>query len=72
VVRTKTGDYFVFPPAVPMIGRDGAAIKDRGGKSQYRPSVAWTKDGGRRKGVIRHAVADPRLATPERPNPPDR
>jgi hypothetical protein len=48
VVRVKDGGFFVFPPSMPMVGKDGAVIKGQSGKAQYRPAVLWEKNAGRR------------------------
>jgi hypothetical protein len=48
VVRTKLGGYFVLPPGIPMVGRDGTVLKDDAGKTKYSPAVVFSKDVGRR------------------------
>jgi hypothetical protein len=48
VVRTRAGGYFVFPPAAPMVGRDGVVLKDQAGKTQYKHLIVWSKEAGRR------------------------
>jgi hypothetical protein len=48
VVRTRPGGHFVLPPGVPMVGRDGVALKDDAGKTKYTPALVFSKDAGRR------------------------
>jgi hypothetical protein len=48
VIRTKVGGYFVLPPGIPMVGRDGVVLKGETGKTKYSPAVVFTKDAGRR------------------------
>lgn len=47
-MRQDQDRRFVFPPAAPMIGRDGMVIKGQDGELQFRPLVVWTKEAGRR------------------------
>jgi hypothetical protein len=48
VVRTKVGGYFVLPPGIPMLGRDGTVLKDDAGKTRFSPAVVFSKAAGRR------------------------
>jgi hypothetical protein len=48
VVRTKAGEFFVLPPSMPMLTRDGVALRDDAGKVRYAAAVVFTRDAGRR------------------------
>jgi hypothetical protein len=48
VVKTKNAGFFVFPPQLPMIRRDGQVPKDKSGKAKHKPAISFTKEAGRR------------------------
>ena len=40
VTRTQHG-FFVHMPSAPMLGKDGALLRDERGKGQYKPAAVW-------------------------------